>query len=436
MSDPNQPPAPPTPPAPPASNGPPPPPAAPPAPPAPPAAESSAALASVPGVPIVLTPIDPPAQAPFAPPAPSPFGPGVPDDDGRPKKSRKRWLILAGAAAALLLLGVGAAVAAAVISSSLSPARQVDAFLRHLVDGEAQAALALVDGADYDDSGVLLSDEVYAAADRRISAFTLGDPTVDGEAATVAATITQGDDSYDQVFLLESTGSAFLFWNTWQLAELPLATVDVDFDAPDDLTLEVGGEPLDRELLEGPLPALPGDYAFASPEENPDYTVESARASVVGFGGRVGVDPIASVGVSFPVTLTRDGETAALAAANADLDACVAQSVMAPVGCGFSISPNAGVVDSNIRWSIATRPTATFGAWDGRGFPVVSETPGRIEFSSDISEPSTGRFGTSSASVPGYEFRGTATFVDGVAGYESFYGVIDELQEIIDGAAT
>ena len=438
MSDPNQqpfdpavPPAPPTPPAPPAAT-------APPAPPAPPAPQGrpAAALSPVPGIPIVLTPIDPPAQAPFARPAPSPYQQdpfGAPAAAG-PTKSR-RWLVVGGiVAGVVIVLGVGAAVGANVVSGNLSADKPVDAFLTSLVDGEAESALAMLEKAD---DGPLLSDEVYREAENRITGFTLGEPTVDGEKATVVATITQGDEKYDTTFALASAGKTLLFWNDWKLAALPLASVAVDFDAPSDLGLEVGGAELDRADLGGDsLYALPGDYAFSSPDDNANYTAESAVASVVGFGGRAGVDPIDPVDVSFPVTLTDAGAAAALASANADIDACAAQAVLEPAGCGFSMRGTPGIEPSNIRWTVTTRPTATFGAWDGGGFPVVAETSGRLDFAADGRETSTGDTGTLTGDVDGYSFRGSVTFVDGAAVYASQYGVIDRLQDIIEGSGT
>jgi hypothetical protein len=382
----------------------------------------------------VLTPIDPPAQPPFAAPAPSPFqqGPFGPPAEARPKKSR-RWLIVGSiVAGVVIVLGVGAAVGANVISGNLAADQPVDAFLTSLVDGEAESALAMLEKAD---DGPLLSDEVYGEAENRISGFTLAEPVVDGEKATVVATITQGDEKYDTTFALASAGKTLLFWNDWKLAALPLASVAVDFDAPSDLALEVGGAELDRDALDAdPLFALPGDYAFSSPDHNANYTAESAVASVVGFGGKAGVDPIDPVDVAFPVTLTDAGRTAALAAANAVLDACAAQTVMAPAGCGFGVATQAGVDNTNIRWTVTTRPTAEFGEWDGGGFPVTPDTPGRLDFASDISEPSSGRTGTSSATEYNYEFDGKVTFVDGVAEYESLYSVIGRLQDVIEGS--
>ena len=38
--------------------------------------------------------------------------------------------------------------------------------------------------------------------------------------------------------------------------------------------------------------------------------------------------------------------------------------------------------------------------------------------------------------MDGYSFRGSVTFVDGAAVYASQYGVIDRLQDIIEGSGT
>jgi hypothetical protein len=320
-----------------------------------------------------------------------------------------------------------------VLSAAHSADRPVAAFLQNLVDGEAEAALALVDGAE---ESPLLSDEAYGAAENRISGFALGEPTVDGDRATVVATVTQGDEEYSTTFALESAGKAMLFWEDWRLAAVPLASVSVDFDAPSDLSLELGGAPFDRELAEsGALAALPGDYLFSSPDDNANYTADSATASVVGFGGRAGVDPIDPVDVAFPVTLTGAGETAALAAMNGVLDACVSQTVLDPAGCGLRFEPTPGVDYINIRWTVTTRPTAVFGEWDGGGFPVVPGTDGRVDFAADITQPSSGLTGTSAATKDDYRFEGTVAFVDGAAAYESLYSVISRLQESIEGSA-
>ena len=65
---------------------------------------------------------------------------------------------------------------------------------------------------------------------------------------------------------------------------------------------------------------------------------------------------------------------------------------------------------------------------------MTPDTPGRLDFASDISEPSSGRTGTSSATEYNYEFDGKVTFVDGVAEYESLYSVIGRLQDVIEGS--
>lgn len=356
-------------------------------------------------------PVVPSGESPFGmPPAGgSPFGLRAPTE---PRKSRRLVVGISIAAACVLVLGGGIAVGAAVVTASLSPKKQVEAFLQNLVDGNAEDALALSSRSDYGDAGVLLTDKAYAAATNHINAFTVAEPVISGGKATVVAKITQGIDTYTQKFALKTAGKTLLFFDTWQLAAIPFGTFAVSLSGPSDLALTVNGATFVPKNSTGrALPAFPGDYTAEAPATSTNYLVVGDTATVAGFGDHASV--------SMRAGLSKTGKEVANAALSTWLNACAAQAVLVPVDCGFGIDSDAGSVYTNVAWVVTRVPISEFGPWDGKRFPVTNVTTGKLDMTADYSMPATGEYGDAWGSADDYGFFGDLTFVNDVATYVS-----------------
>lgn len=110
-------------------------------------------------------------------------------------------------AAIVALLGGGVAAAGVTASQSLSPSHNVEAFLQAMVDGRVQDAVAASGGEPTGVSLALLNDNVYRAADNRITDYRITGTTVNGDNATVSTVITQGTTQLDQTFSLSKSGT-------------------------------------------------------------------------------------------------------------------------------------------------------------------------------------------------------------------------------------
>jgi hypothetical protein len=364
-----------------------------------------------PSYPAAPAPNQPPASA--HPGAPAQTYPGAPvgyqpgQQPGAPRKSRKGLIIgLSIGLAVVLLGGGGLAAGAAAISSSAAPDKQVREFLQDLVDGKAEAALALMG----EKPSGLLTDEAYRASSNHITDFSVGKAKTKGDASVVSAKITQGGTSYTQEFTLAKAGTTFLIFDTWQLDPLPLGLVDVQVQGPEGVAITVDGEEIDAKDITK-LAAFPGDYEVALAGDGEMFEAEPVTASVVGLSE----EAAGSIGAaSLETKLTEAGNATALAAIDAFIDSCIAQKSLKPDGCGFEARPNDGVTYSNIVWTLPTRPTFSIGAWAGDGWTVTTESAGTLDVKADAVDAS-GRSGTSGVTIPNYRYTGTVSIVDGVA---------------------
>ncbi|PWC07086.1 hypothetical protein DF223_08955 [Mycetocola zhujimingii] len=316
-----------------------------------------------------------PAGAPSTPPAP------------RKKKSLVPWIA---GGTAVLLLGIGGAVAFGVGSSAHAPELEVKAYLDALKKGDVSGAFEVSD-TKVEKTDLLLTKKAYADVDDRITRYTLGDVSVEGDTATVTASITQAGEKYDQEFTLVKQGKDAVFFDNWQLESPPLSSIAVGINAPDDAVVEVAGVDI-SELKKDDgvytLRVLPGTYPIALGGESDWYSAEEVSASVVGFG----VEAEAAEAPTLEIALTEEGTTAATDAVNAWLDACVASTDLAPAGCPFWATNSEGYELSNFTWTV-TRPTFTIGEFADGTWPVSTDTDGSAQAGADARDPLTGATG-------------------------------------------
>jgi len=383
----------------------------------PPVPEGASAIPPVPPVPPL-----PPAAGPASP---APAYPGAPQYQPqfvqqqpaayppRQPARRSRTGLIVGisiAAAVIVLGGAGLAVAGASISSSAAPDKQVDEFLQHLVDGRAEAALAVMG----EKPSGLLTDEAYTSSANHITGFTVGKAKTTGDTSTVTAKITQGGTSYSQEFTLSKSGKSFLVFDTWQLEPLSLGVVDVQVQGPAGLSFEIDGNAVDQTAGTS-LRAFPGDYGVSVVDDDDLFDAVPATANVVGLSDSA-AGSLATAAVT--TTLTEAGLAAAQSAVDAYVDGCVAQPSLKPDNCGFEARAQDGVTYSNIRWTLTARPTYSFGGWAQNGWSVTTETAGTLDVVAD-SVDSAGRSGPSGTTISNYRPVGTVSVVDGTVEFTS-----------------
>lgn len=358
-----------------------------------------------------MTTLPPPGPEP-AQPSPPVMRTQVPEVPRRRGRLRA-WLVIGGAA--LLALVGGAAIAYAVVSAQRTPQAAATAFLDELVAGDAAGAQSLLASIPAGNP-VLLQPDTYAAAEDRITGYTVLGSRTDGSTAAVEVEIEQGGERYTHDLSLALVRRDLGLFDVWRVSGDSLPTVYLTFARPDGMGLEVNGTEF-GELsgdFELDMPALPGTYEF-EPTGAGDYYGAEPVTVVLRLDG-----PESSTTVALPVSLTDAGVESATAAVNAHLDACLAQPVLAPgPNCGFAAVQDDATY-SNIRWTLVTRPGVTFGDYSsGQGWAVIPSSPGAMRFDADYETASES--GTAESLIEGFEQSGFISSIDesGGAVFES-----------------
>lgn len=357
-----------------------------------------------------MTVLPPPGPAPLEPAAPV-VHTEIPAVPGR----RRRWVPVVLAGGALLALLGGAAVAVAIVSAQRTPQAAASAFLDELVAGDAAGAQSLLASIP-SGNPVLLQPDTYAATSDRLDGYTVLSTAVDGSSATAEVEFEQAGERYTQELPLVLVRKDLGLFDVWRISSDALPSVYVTFARPDSMGLEVNGTEFGG--LEGAfdldVPAFPGTYDF-EPIGGTDYYGAEPVTVSLRFD-----DSDAPATVALPVRLTDAGVAAATSAVDATLDACLAQPVLAPQpNCGFSVAQDDATY-SNVRWTLVTRPTVTFGEYSaGDGWAVIPASPGTLRLDADY-ETATER-GTAQSVIDGFEQSGAISSIDesGTAVFES-----------------
>lgn len=304
-----------------------------------------------------------------------------------------------------VVVGVLAAVAAvAALLVVLPPAVRASApelpvrdYLQALVDGDASAALRdarITPGP----SDVLLTDAAYRGAGDRLTGFSVLRTRVDGDTAAVRVQLRQGTTSYPVEFdVTRPSGIPGL--TPWRLRKQTLPRATVEVHGPGDLPVTVGGAQATPHAGRVVLSALPGSYRVAA--SGGRYYAAAGTTVTTSFAG--GQDPAV-----LTASLRPAGVAVIQSAIDAWLTQCAASAELHPAGCPFLAIPTPGVVYSDGRWSIQTRPRITEGDWSDRlgGWPVGTTGPGYATFDADAAQ--NGLSGTATTGSQPFSVAGTA----------------------------
>ncbi|ABY23916.1 hypothetical membrane protein [Renibacterium salmoninarum ATCC 33209] len=352
------------------------------------------------------------------------FSMGYPMSQVEPKKPRKALLFsLLGAGLVVVLVLISAAIWIIGANDRNAPAKQVDAFLTALVQGQAEAAMRLSGNELATADKTLINDAVYAKATDRISSFSIDKTTIENGTATVQTTISQGADSYPQDFSLVTDGKDF-FVDKWKLNPVTLQSANIQLLGPASLGLTVAGvelhpvvapagQNLPEQLKKLNLKALPGTYPVAAAKQDPTVTTDKSNLKVNGFGTIKTQDAVVTA------TLTAEGQASITDAANKYLDSCTAQQSVVLTGCPFSGRADDPIVTqytvTNAHWTILSRPTLKILEWSPvLGWAVISSAPGSASFTADISDGA--RVGKATIDASSFTLTGQVlSFKGGVA---------------------
>ncbi|SEA55673.1 hypothetical protein SAMN04515680_0724 [Leifsonia sp. 21MFCrub1.1] len=321
-----------------------------------------------------------------------------------------RTALWVGVTAVVLATLAGAAMSVATIGMAQElPRTLVARYLTALEHGKAEQAMRIA-GIHRSAGDILLTDKVYAAATHRITSFTVGRPVTRSGRTTVEAVLTQGDQEQRRTFAFERTGG-LPGVPLWRMAKVAPDTVSFEVQAPDGMTYSIAGIRPAKQALRTivTLRALPGSYPMSFTSPNAAYRIWDADVA-----SRPSGRPQTT---RFPAQLSSDGDTAARAAVDAWLDACVATTVADPAGCPFVVDDTTddGYTVSGVHWTLDDRPlVAVDSSWAHGGW-MVSSDRGSIEASATVTSPSDGSTGQASTDPFEFEYFGFVTFGPGGA---------------------
>jgi hypothetical protein len=197
--------------------------------------------------------------------------------------------LVLGSIGLVVVLVVGGVIAVNIIKGGNGPDKAVNSYLQALQNGEASKAMALSDPGLANDQRVLLTDEVYAKAGKRIDGFDIVSTKVSDDNATVVADLHQDGRKQQTTFNLRKSNPELLD-DHWKMESSPLQSLRITSDTPVRAIL-VNGQELNVGLAGSStgssgvnLPALPGEYTVELPSSEKYLTAPKSTTLVV-IGG-------------------------------------------------------------------------------------------------------------------------------------------------------
>jgi hypothetical protein len=273
----------------------------------------------------------------------------------------KRALIVTGVLGGL---GLVAIVAATLIgSAAFSPEKEAEKYLDALVAGNAEEALALAPVDEDEASTALLTNEIFRAAEKRVTGYDITSVETDGDVATITADLHGVDDGRDVTLHLAADGHTAVFFRDWKIDEGGLAR-RLTISMPESSTsLVANGASIDiAGGDDADFWALPGTYAFDPYGENRWLEPTAARTVVPpseSWGNYVEIE------TPEPSAELRDVVSSAL---EKWLDGCMAATTLDPANCPQD-AIGYGEKARKITWTLTTTPTVSWDSFDGT-FPV------------------------------------------------------------------
>jgi hypothetical protein len=274
--------------------------------------------------------------------------------------AKKRLKVAAWTAGAVVVVGIGAGIAYNILATgAYGPQAKVEQYLSALQNGEASTATALLDPNVATAERVLFNDEIFAAAENRITGFSIRDVVTKEDTAMVVADVVQDAKTTPLTFELEQDGRTAVVFKDWRIAsggswslplELPAGRQEIKVNG---VAVEIaGGQDNFQGGVRSLVPVLPGDYVISAPEGTRYISYGSEQTVRVPVDS--GVQPETAV---FEQAMTEAVAADAAAQANAYLAKCIEAKELQPEGC-----PNAAFAWRDeekyraINWKLETEP--------------------------------------------------------------------------------
>lgn len=279
-----------------------------------------------------------------------------PPDRARAKKALIGTGVIGG-------LGLVAFVAMSVVGSAMfAPEKRAEAYLDALVEGDAEEALDLAPVDEDEASDALLTNQIYGAADDRITGYEITDVEEYGDNVTVTVDLEGVEDGDNVELTLEQDGRRALFFHDWNVEEGGLAS-EVTVPVPESSSsLEANGASISVQGGEDvDLWALPGSYTF-NPYGDSEWLEPVDSRTVVQASSWGAYAEIDAPEPSDALKSLVDSEIAEL------VNGCMDATEPDPGDCPQEIYPY-GDEQRNLTWTLVTMPTVSWDGFDGT-FPA------------------------------------------------------------------
>jgi hypothetical protein len=273
----------------------------------------------------------------------------------------------------LMLAVAGAVVAVNMVNSTVaSPQQPVREYLDALHDGDGGKALGLLRATVPPANAAMLDGTALQTASSRLANVKLGDAEErSGNQVTVPMEYTIDGSRLRTEFVLEKTGTEWLFFNTWAFVPSRLPTLDITVVNASEAA--VNGVPVNMPNGRNTFAVLyPGEYEASLNGEF--FAAPATRATVTSRDV-----PVA------PLNLLTEATTALRENVGAKvkefLDTCAAeaqkQQKLQP-DCPFYYATNNRVYDGTIKWSVTKYPEVSIEPFGGRWIVAPLDGKARV----------------------------------------------------------
>jgi hypothetical protein len=272
----------------------------------------------------------------------------------------------------LMLAVAGSVVAVNLVNSTIaSPQQPVREYLDALHDGDGGKALGLLRATVPPGSAAMLDGTALQTAASRLANVKIGDAEErSGNQVMVPMEYTIDGSRLRTEFMLERTGTEWLFFSTWAFVPSRLPTLDVNVVNASEATLN--GVPVNMPNGRNSFAVFyPGEYEASLNGQY--FSAPATRATVTSRD-------VPAAPLNLLTEATKDLRDDVGAKVKEFLDACAAEAVkqqkLQP-DCPFYYASNNRVQDGTIKWTVTEYPEVSIEPFDGRW--VVSPLDGKAK---------------------------------------------------------
>ncbi|MGO4237038.1 hypothetical protein [Pseudarthrobacter sp. YAF2] len=282
--------------------------------------------------------------------------------------------IAAGWLLGLMLAIAGAIVAINIVNNTVaSPQQPVREYLDALRSGDGGRALGILRATVPPGNAAMLDGSGLQTAASRLSNVDVGDPEErSGNQVMVPLEYTIDGSRLHTEFLLQKTGTEWLFFNTWAFVPSRLPTVDMTVVNANEAT--VNGVPVNMPGGRNSFAVFyPGEYEASL--DGQYFAAPATRATVTSKD-----TPVAPLNLLTQATDKLKSDVAAKV--REFLDGCAAEAVkeqkLQP-DCPFYYASNNRVQDGTIKWTVTEYPGVSVEPFDGRWVVAPLDGKARVE---------------------------------------------------------